>query len=143
MLIQTITRPLKCVACNLPFAKQKTYFRRNLALCHACLNATTSAERIMYALARFRIREAGFTPFSFSELAIHDRILQKTSYALQTNFSDPATSNLTTSQVKHIINFIKHHTVTRYPAPPSSAAFPLTITITLYALTAMSAPSVS
>ena len=93
----------------MPLQHQKVYHRKEIALCHACYSITTSKTQVEYALARFQVREAGFLPFSFSELETHDRILHETITRIKEVTS--AYKTLTEDQVKHLIAYLQHQLV--------------------------------
>ena len=110
---------MNCEACTTPFGKQNVYHRNDIGLCHACHSATTSKAQVEYTLARFQVREAGYLPYSFSELDTHDALVHE----LMSRIKDLAAGykTLTENQVTHIIAYLEHQAVTRYLSPPPSA----------------------
>ena len=114
------TNPANCEACACPFNNKKRYHRKEITLCHACYSTTSSKTHVEYALARFQVREAGFLPFSVSELKTHDRIIYETITRIKELTSEYKT--LTEDQVTNLLAYLQHQTVTRYLTPTPSAS---------------------
>ena len=118
LIISRRANPVNCEACTTPLGNKKVYHRNEIALCHACHSATTSKTQIEYALARFQVREAGYLPYSFSELHTHDVLLHELMSRIRDINSGYRT--LTENQITHIIAYLQHQAVTRFPSPPPS-----------------------
>ena len=85
------------------------YFRHCHALCHACLQATSSPSSISFSLLRSRIRVSGFVPLTFDELDLHDRLLKLTldSFGLATR--SISTLHLSPPTVAPLTQYLLHH----------------------------------
>ena len=115
-LLKVPPPPAHCMACLCSLSESKRYRRQYFTLCHACYDASRDPATFSYALARQQLRQAGFLPFSFQELTLHDSLL----LSILRRLTPPPLPHppLSPYQVSHILAFLHHHTVTRSHLPP-------------------------